>query len=146
MKTPLIIILTTSLYWFLSYLFLDYVLEKNKKILTFKLKYNKLFYKISKLSKIYKNILPSISRFDKRKIKSKNKEYIKDYCLELNKAFLIHSLIFLFLIPIFLINNNLYIIINLIFLIIINIPFILIVYYNKIRLQNIVKTKRGKYE
>ncbi len=135
----IIIIILFMIYWLLFYISLDWVLERKKSKLSFQLKTNKKLEKLLSFSKIYKEKLPSISEFDKTKIKSKKKEYLKEYDLELAKALLIHTIPFVGLLPFLFININV-LIINFVFLLVFNLPFIIIIYYNKVRIQRIIKS------
>lgn len=136
-------ILFWSIYWIVIYIILDLILEKNRNKIYIKLNYNKQLFKLSNKMKRYKEKIPSISRFNKNKISSYKMEYIKEYDKELSKAFLIHLLPAIFLIPL-IATNCIIIVINTLFYLLFNIPFLLIIYYNKIRIQKILFKKEEK--
>lgn len=140
----ILIIILFSLYWSLGYKIIDILLEKNRKYLTFYLpKYNSI-YKISKQSLKFKEKLPSFSKFDKKKIASKKIDYLKAYSVELNKAFLIHTLGILLIIPLYYIVSWPIVLFNLILCFGLNLPFILTIYYNKIRIQKIIIKEKNE--
>ena len=144
MIRSIIIITILSLYWIISYKSLDYILEKNRRKLNYNLPKIGFIYKVSSFSKYYHHFLPSLSSFDKTKIKSREFSYLKEFNRELNKAFLIHLLGIVYIIPFFFLENKIILLINLTLVVSLNTPFILIIYYNKIRLERILI--RGKLD
>lgn len=133
-------IIWISIYWFFSFLLLSFILNRFS-VININFGYNQKLFKFLKKYNKYKNILPSVSKFNKKKIEHFNLNYLKLYLTEVNRALLMHTIIFLFSIPFIFINIIVFIVSN-ILLFIINLPFILILYYNQ---QNLIKKVR-KYE
>lgn len=141
----MIIIIFTSLYWFLIFLGLDFILEKfrNNLLLTFK-EFKSINFISIPFIKI-KDYLPSVSKFNKTKITSLKLEYLQEFDIELSKAFLIHIIPSLFLIPLYFININFFIF-NFFIYFILNSPFIFIIYHNKLKIQKLFLIRKRKYE
>lgn len=135
-------IILISVYWICFYVSMDLILEKKRNNLNYRFRGNGKILEKYFLVNLYKDFFPSISRFNKKKIKSKNVIYLNEYLKELKKAFLIHTIPFLGLF-IFIFNIKI-LVINFLFVLIFNIFFVIIILYNGIRLQKIVDKKEQK--
>lgn len=137
------VIIITSLYWITIFVVLDLFLEKFRTKLTFTFKKFKILEFMTLPFMKIKDYLPSVSRFNKSKITSLKLEYFQEYNTELCKAFLIHTIPIFFLLPLYFINFEFFII-NFLIYFILNLPFIFIIYHNKLKIQKLLFRKKDR--